>query len=79
MKVAELKPKFFAFGGKGDVWSNTAHVGQIGQARTLCGKPMLSTNWVHIERVENVGCKECLEKYNEMNKDDGSAHGQTNN
>lgn len=66
MKVNELKKNHYAFGNKGDVWGNTAHIAQsnTGDYRTLCGRPMLSNNWVRIEQVEHIGCPKCLEKYN---------------
>jgi hypothetical protein len=69
MKVNELKKNHYAFGGKGDVWGNTAHIAKSGDGtyRTLCGRPMLSSNWVRIEQVEHIGCPTCLAKYNEAN------------
>ena len=66
--ISELKSGFYAFGGKGDVWSNTAHIAQSGYGihRTICGTPMLSSNWVRINDVKNIGCPECLKKYNSI-------------
>lgn len=61
MKVTDLKSNQYMFGGKGDVWSNTAHVSEGGSSTTLCGKPMLSTNWCRINEVEEIGCPKCLE------------------
>lgn len=70
MKVSELKPNFYMFGNKGAVWSNTAHIAQAGifSGTTLCGTPMLSTNWARIEEVEHIGCPECLEAYSKINE-----------
>jgi hypothetical protein len=56
---------YYLFGGKGDVWSNTAHLSKGGMVTTLCGRPMLSTNWVRIEAVNEVGCAECACLFNE--------------
>ena len=58
-KVTAEKNGYYLFGGKGDVWSNTAHLSHGGMATTLCGRPMLSTNWVRINEVKEVGCDEC--------------------
>jgi hypothetical protein len=64
MKTSELKSGYYMFGNKGSVWSNEAHIAQSGKYETMCGVPMLSSNWAAIEKVENIGCKKCLEKYN---------------
>ena len=58
-KVTAEKNGYYLFGGKGDVWSNTAHLSHGGMATTLCGRPMLSTNWVRINEVTEVGCDVC--------------------
>lgn len=58
-KVTAEKNGYYLFGGKGDVWSNTAHLSHGGMSTTLCGRPMLSTNWVRINEVNEVGCDEC--------------------
>ena len=62
MKVNELKSNYHVFGNKGNVWNNTAHIYKNGTGN-LCGTPALSTNWARIEKVEMVGCPECLKKY----------------
>ena len=56
MKVKELKSNYYLFGNKGNVWSNSAHIAQVGtfSGRTLCEVPMLSTNWAKIENVEHI-------------------------
>ena len=53
------------FGNKGNVWSNTAHIAQANtfSGTTLCGTPMLSNNWARIEKVQHIGCEECLKIY----------------
>jgi hypothetical protein len=58
-KETAEKNGYYLFGGKGDVWSNTAHLSHGGMPTTLCGRPMLSTNWVRINEVQEVGCSEC--------------------
>ena len=58
-KETAEKHGYYLFGGKGDVWSNTAHLSKGLMATTLCGRPMLSTNWVRINEVQDVGCAEC--------------------
>jgi hypothetical protein len=58
-KETAEKHGYYLFGGKGDVWSNTAHLSKGLMATTLCGRPMLSTNWVRINEVNKVGCIEC--------------------
>jgi hypothetical protein len=63
MKVEDLKQGYTAFGGKGDVWSDTAHIYKS-LTGNLCGTPALSSNWVRITSHPTVGCKECLEAYN---------------
>lgn len=65
----ELQNGYYLFGGKGDVWSNTAHIAKSDlSGRTLCGKPMLSTNWVRIEGITDAGCPDCINKYVEQTK-----------
>jgi hypothetical protein len=58
-KETAEKHGYYLFGGKGDAWSNTAHLSKGGMVTTLCGRPMLSTNWVRINEVQDVGCAEC--------------------
>lgn len=66
MNIDELKPNYHIFGNKGNVWSNTAHIYKNGEGN-LCGTPALSTNWARIEKVEVIGCSECLKRYNNEN------------
>lgn len=62
IKAADLPNDMSLFGGKGNVWSNTAHIYQSGNGN-LCGTPSLSTNWVRKEGVTEAGCPECVEIY----------------
>ena len=62
MKINQLSKNHYAFGGKGDVWSNTAHIYKSGTGN-LCGTPALASNWAMIKGVEHVGCESCLTKY----------------
>lgn len=65
MKTQDLKAGFSIFGNKGAVWSNECHIQESGiTVTTLCGVPMLSTNWARIERVDEIGCPKCIEAYN---------------
>ena len=69
IKTAELKQGSYMFGGRGDVWSKTAHIAfPDGTHRTLCDIPMLSTNWCKIEGVEEIGCEDCTRIYKEKTK-----------
>ena len=68
MQKNDLKKGFWIFGNKGNVWSNDAHIFQSVSSLTLCGVPMLSSNWAKIEDVQEIGCKKCLEIYNEKMK-----------
>jgi len=64
IKVSETLARshgYYLFGGKGDVWNNTAHLSKNSEPITLCGRPMLSTNWVRIEGVTEVGCEVCAQ------------------
>ena len=31
----------------------------------MCGRPMLSSNWVRMSGVEHIGCPKCLAAYKE--------------
>lgn len=53
---------YYLFGNKGAVWSNKVHIAQSGSPVTLCGTPMLSSNWASINGVKEAGCPECLAK-----------------
>jgi len=64
----KLDSNFYLFGGKGDVWSKTAHIAQSGSFSgvTLCGKPMLSSNHVQYNNVTEPGCQECINQYEKL-------------
>lgn len=64
VNIKDLGNEYTIFGGKGNVWSNTAHAYKSGTGN-LCGTPALSSNHARIEGIEEVGCKECLMKLNE--------------
>jgi len=68
MKTKDLRNDFYMFGNKGSVWENKVHIAKsgVGNSTTLCDTPMLSSNWARIENVEEIGCPECLSKYNEL-------------
>lgn len=68
MNKNNLKKGYFIFGNKGNVWSNNSHIFQSVSSLTLCGVPMLSSNWAKIEDVQEIGCKKCLDIYNEKMK-----------
>jgi hypothetical protein len=62
MKVNLLTKGHSIYGNKGNVWSGSAHIFKSGTGN-LCGTPALATNWAAIEKVDEIGCKACLEKY----------------
>jgi len=65
VNVNDLKNEYYIFGNKGNVWNNECHISKSDlSGRTLCGVPMLSTNWARIEEVDTIGCPKCLAKYN---------------
>ena len=64
VNVSDLKTGYYIFGNKGNVWNDAAHIGKSDfSGRTLCGVPMLSSNWARIEEVKTIGCPRCLELY----------------
>jgi hypothetical protein len=70
-KISEkmnIKNNYYLFGGKGDVWSETAHIAKSGDHLTLCGKPMLSTNHVARTGVDTPQCRDCISVY--VNQED---------
>jgi hypothetical protein len=62
MKTNKLQEGYYMFGNKGAVWANEAHIAHTG-SETLCGTPMLSSNWARIEGLEEVNCPKCLAIY----------------
>ena len=65
MLVSDLESGYFVFGNKGNVWNNDSHIFKAGNG-VLCGTPALSTNWSMYENVTEIGCKKCIEKYNQI-------------
>jgi hypothetical protein len=65
LKKEELKQGYYIFGNKGNVWTDTAHIAKSGEPMTMCGTPMLSSNWAKLEDVKEIGCPKCLAKYNQ--------------
>lgn len=63
MLVQNLKKGFYQFGNKGAIWSNKTHIASGSDASTLCGTPMLSSNWAKITEHQEIHCEECLKKY----------------
>jgi hypothetical protein len=65
--VSTLDKKYFMFGNHGAVWDNKCHIAEAGfSPTTLCGVPMLSTNWARIENVKEIGCPDCIKLYNKL-------------
>lgn len=63
IKAVELINGFYQFGNKGSVWSDETHIAKSGDSLTLCGTPMLSSNWARIWEHKEIGCKQCLKVY----------------
>lgn len=63
MKASNLKNPYYQFGNKGAVWANETHIAESSNSATLCGTPMLSSNWARIEEHPTIGCKKCLAVY----------------
>jgi hypothetical protein len=64
-KIKHIDNKHYLFGNKGACWSNRVHIAKSGQSGTLCGTPMLSTNWAAHWAVSQPGCDECIKIYEE--------------
>jgi hypothetical protein len=64
IKKTELKSGYSIFGNRGNVWSNECHIAKGSQPATMCGVPMLSSNWARIEDVQEIGCLQCIALYN---------------
>jgi hypothetical protein len=64
VNVSDLKTGYSIFGNKGNVWNDECHISKSDfSGRTLCGVPMLSSNWARIEEVKSIGCPECIKRY----------------
>jgi len=72
MQTEDLKTNYYIFGNKGNVWSNQCHIAESGvfSGTTLCGVPMLSSNWAKIENVDTIGCEKCKELYHNTKSGD---------
>lgn len=68
MKIHHLDSTHYLFGNKGALWSKAAHIANSGDSLTLCGTPMLSSNWIAIEEVTEAGCEKCIEIWQENSK-----------
>jgi hypothetical protein len=67
ISVNNLKKGYSIFGNKGAVWGKTCHIKRDGFASTtLCGTPMLSSNYAQSEKVETIGCSECIKVYKQI-------------
>lgn len=63
MKAENLINGFYQFGNKGAIWSNKTHIASNSSPVTLCGTPMLSSNWAKITEHQEIHCEECLKQY----------------
>ena len=63
MNQNQLNQNHYLYGNKGAVWTNAVHIAKSGQVATLCGTPMLSSNWARILEVKHVGCPHCIIAY----------------
>ena len=70
MKANKLQNDYSQFGNKGAVWSNKTHIAKNNESTTLCGTPMLSSNWARIKKHEDIGCLECLAIYGKPNSEE---------
>ena len=75
--VADLPSRCYMFGNKGAVWGDEAHIALSGDGthRTLCGKPMLSTNHARLSKVKTIGCLKCKAEYEKLHWDVTSPDG----
>jgi hypothetical protein len=64
LHIDDVRKGFSIFGNKGAVWGDECHLMADGfNPTTLCGVPMLSTNWAQISKVETIGCEACIHAY----------------
>lgn len=71
MKANNLQEEYFQFGNIGAVGTNKTHIALKGlHSETLCGTPMLSSNWAEISKHEEIGCPQCLAIYGKPNSDE---------
>lgn len=67
MEKSKLKGNYDAYGNKGACWSNKVHITKTNSfsGTTLCGTPMLASNYARIWDEKEIGCPDCLRIYNE--------------
>lgn len=71
MKANKLQQGYFQFGNKGAVFTNKTHIALTGTgSTTLCGTPMLSSNWATIDNHDEIGCPKCLAIYGKPNSEE---------
>lgn len=63
MKIEYLDKEHYLYGNKGACWSNQVHIAKSGINGTLCGTPMLATNWAAHWGKDEPGCPECIKIY----------------
>lgn len=63
MKMTFLDSCHMLYGNKGAVWTNSVHICETNSSGTLCGTPMLATNWAAQMEVETPGCLKCRTIY----------------
>lgn len=68
MVKTELHSDYYMYGNKGACWTKNIHIAKSGQSTTLCGTPMLASNWARIWEEEELGCQDCLNEYNKQIK-----------
>jgi len=60
MKQTFLDSCHMLYGNKGAVWTDSVHICEVGfNSSTLCGVPMLATNWAAEMNVTEPGCLKC--------------------
>ena len=59
----DLNSAYYMYGNKGACWTDNIHIGKTGQSTTLCGTPMLASNWARIWEYQTIGCPDCIDKY----------------
>ena len=75
MTKQNLHKLYYAFGNKGDVWSDNVHIAVNNSPRTLCGRPMLSSNY---GSNKEIGCPDCIKAYNEIQDSVSEVESQLN-
>lgn len=64
MKQTFLDSCHMLYGNKGAVWTDQVHICETGfSSSTLCGVPMLSTNWAAQAGIKKPGCLKCRTIY----------------